>query len=156
MFEQRPSSIGIFNTTTHEWHLESSIARANNSCNTSPCINAWQKKKIPIVGDWNGSSAVDIGIYLASHSTGKGSRWHLDRNGNEKWNGCENDQCSRSFGQEGDRPVAGDWNETDRSKISVFRPDTGEWFPDLNGNGIWDGCNVDPCTTGFGQPGDLP
>jgi hypothetical protein len=164
MFEQRPSSIGIFNITTHEWHLKSSSARANNSCNISPCINAWQKKKIPasgsqwipIVGDWNGSGADDIGIYLASDSTGRGSRWHLDRNGNEKWNGCENDQCSRSFGQEGDLPVAGDWNGTGTSKIGVFRPDTGEWFLDLDGDRRLDNCSIDRCIASFGLQDDLP
>jgi hypothetical protein len=65
---------------------------------------------IPIVGDWNGSGADDIGIYFAPDSTGKGSRWHLDRNGNEKWNGCENDQCSRSFGGRPPRCRRLEWN----------------------------------------------
>jgi hypothetical protein len=52
--------------------------------------------------------------------------------------------------------VAGDWDATGTSKIGLFRPSTGEWFLDRNGNGIWDGCNVDQCVTTFGQPGDLP
>jgi Divergent InlB B-repeat domain len=163
-FEQRPSSIGIFNTTTHEWHLKRSIASANNSCDISPCINAWQKKKIPafgsqwipIVGDWNGSGTDDIGIYSAADSAGRGSRWHLDPNGNEKWNGCENDRCIRSFGQEGDLPVAGDWNGGGKDKIGVFRPSTGEWFLDLDGDRRNDNCSIDRCIASFGQQDDLP
>ena len=53
-------------------------------------------------------------------------------------------------------PVFGDWSGTGTTKIGVFRATTGEWFLDLNGNGKWDGCNVDKCVTGFGQAGDLP
>jgi hypothetical protein len=41
-------------------------------------------------------------------------------------------------------------------QIGIFRPETGEWFLDRNGNGQWDGCAVDICIASFGQPGDLP
>src|SRR5690606_21938077 len=40
--------------------------------------------------------------------------------------------------------------------IGIFRPTTGAWYLDLNGNGLWDGCDVDGCLGPFGQPGDLP
>jgi hypothetical protein len=162
-FMQRPSSIGIFKTTTHEWQLKRNIT-ASNGCNTDSCINPWKKKNIPTlgtvlvptVGDWNGSGADDLGIYSSSANGNKGSRWYLDRNGNEKWNGCDGDRCIRSFGQQGDIPVAGDWNGAGRSKIGVFRPTTGEWFLDLDGDGRLDGCSVDRCIASFGQQGDLP
>ena len=49
----------------------------------------------------------------------------------------------------------GDWNGNGTDKIGVFRPSTREWLLDLNGNGVFDGCNVDICAT-FGQAGDLP
>ncbi len=135
-FEQRPSSIGV---------------------------NPWKKKSIPtlgsvlvpIVGDWNGSGADDLGLYSSSATGNKGSRWYLDRNGNEKWNGCDGDRCIRSFGKQGDIPVAGDWNGAGRSKIGVFRPATGEWFLDLDGDGRLDGCSIDRCIASFGQQGDL-
>src|SRR5206468_2029045 len=42
------------------------------------------------------------------------------------------------------------------TKFGVFRPDTGEWFLDRNGNGQWDGCTIDKCIGSFGQSGDLP
>jgi len=162
-FEQRPSSIGVFKTTTHEWQLKRNITATNNGCNTDSCINPWKKKSIPtlgsvlvpIVGDWDGSGVDDLGLYSSSATGNKGSRWYLDRNGNEKWNGCDGDRCIRSFGKQGDIPVAGDWNGAGRSKIGVFRPATGEWFLDLDGDGRLDGCSIDRCIASFGQQGDL-
>lgn len=41
-------------------------------------------------------------------------------------------------------------------RIGVFRPATGAWYIDRNGNGVWDGCMADGCLGPFGQPGDLP
>src|SRR6266542_3634099 len=162
-FEQRPSSIGVFKTTTHEWQLKRNITATNNGCNTDSCINPWKKKSIPtlgsvlvpIVGDLDGSGVDDLGLYSSSATGNKGSRWYLDRNGNEKWNGCDGDRCIRSFGKQGDIPVAGDWNGAGRSKIGVFRPATGEWFLDLDGDGRLDGCSIDRCIASFGQQGDL-
>jgi hypothetical protein len=37
------------------------------------------------------------------------------------------------------------------TKIGVFRPSTGEWFLDLNGNGTLDSCSVDKCVAGYGN-----
>ena len=41
-------------------------------------------------------------------------------------------------------------------KVGVYRPSTGEWFLDSNGNGIWDGCEIDFCVETFGATGALP
>ncbi len=41
------------------------------------------------------------------------------------------------FGKSGDLPVAGDWNNDGIAEIGVFRPSTGEWLLDLNGNRQW-------------------
>ncbi|HJY81928.1 MAG TPA: LamG-like jellyroll fold domain-containing protein, partial [Candidatus Binatia bacterium] len=41
-------------------------------------------------------------------------------------------------------------------KIGFFRPSTGKWYLDLNGNGVWDGCQVDGCLGPFGQRGNFP
>ena len=38
-------------------------------------------------------------------------------------------------------------NQTD--KVGIYRPSTGEWFLDRNGNGIWDGCSTDKCVQSF-------
>lgn len=38
-----------------------------------------------------------------------------------------------------DVPVSGDWDGGGMTKIGVFRPSTGAWYLDGNGNGTWDG-----------------
>jgi subtilisin len=40
--------------------------------------------------------------------------------------------------------------------IGVFRPSTGRWYIDLDGNGTWSGCGPDGCWGIFGSRGDLP
>ncbi len=59
------------------------------------------------------------------------------------------------FGKSGDLPVAGDWNNDGIAEIGVFRPSTGEWLLDLNGNRQWDGNGADGLYR-FGKSGDLP
>jgi large repetitive protein len=39
-------------------------------------------------------------------------------------------------------------------RLGVFR--NGQWFLELNGNGIWDGCGTDVCFPSFGIPSDIP
>ena len=34
-------------------------------------------------------------------------------------------------------------------KVGIYRPSTGEWFLDRNGNGTWDGCSIDKCVQSF-------
>jgi len=133
------------------WYLDLNGNGVWDGCQVDRCLGPFGASgDIPVVGDWDGTGIVKIGIYDPSHGT-----WQLDLNGNGKWDGCKVDKCI-TFGQKGDIPVVGDWNASGTAKIGVFRPTTGEWWLDLNGNGKWEGCNVDKCLTGFGQPGDLP
>ena len=55
----------------------------------------------------------------------------------------------------GDLPVVGDWKGAGVSELGLFRPSTGEWFLDYNGNKSWNGCNKDRCKS-FGTAGDQP
>ena len=80
--------------------------------------------------------------------------WYLDLNGNHKWDDCGVDGCYQ-YGQNGDQPVVGDWNNDGVAEIGVFRPSAGYWYLDLNGNDKWDGCGVDGCYQ-YGQNGDQP
>ena len=58
-------------------------------------------------------------------------------------------------GYPGDIPVAGDWTGDGIVKIGIYRQ--GQWYLDKNGNGAWDGCEVDICLPAFGgYPGDIP
>jgi hypothetical protein len=104
-----------------------------------------------VVGDWNGTGEEEIGIFLPRKGI-----WYLDSNGDGTLNSCRVDACLGRFGSRGDLPVAGDWDGTGRVRIGVFRPRTGEWFLDMNGNGKFDGCGADKCLGPFGHPEDLP
>jgi hypothetical protein len=81
----------------------------------------------------------------------------LDLNANGRWDGVAGGDCTSRFGAAGDRPVAGDWNRDGRSEVGAWRPATGRFLLDLNGNGRWDGTAGGEILTGwFGLPGDRP
>lgn len=145
--------IAIFRSTEKKWHLDLNGNETLDSCKIDKCsgFSIYQSGDVPVAGDWTGRGTTQLGLFRPS--TGQ---WFLDRSGNRAWNGCKKDLCVDSFGVSGDIPVAGDWNGTGIAKIGVFRPSTGEWFLDLNGNGVWDGPNSDLYVSGYGQAGDLP
>jgi hypothetical protein len=91
-------------------------------------------------------------------STNRGL-WNFDVNGNSTMDSCSVDECdtfrSSSDSYSAERPVTGDWNGTGKTEIGVFRPSTGEWFLDLNGNGKLDACGVDACIGPLGSSGGL-
>jgi hypothetical protein len=146
-------SIAIFRPTENKWHLDLNGNQVLESCKIDKCSNfsIYQSGDVAVAGDWTGRGITQIGFFRPS--TGQ---WFLDGNGNGVWDRCKQDLCVNSFGMAGDIPVAGDWNGTAITKIGVFRPATGEWFLDLNGNGVWDGPSLDLYVVGFGQAGDLP
>jgi hypothetical protein len=143
---------GVFRPSTGRWYLDKNADGDFDGCRTDRCayLKNYASGDLPVVGDWNGKKISQVGLFRPS--TGE---WFLDRNGSRSWNGCEIDQCITGFGSPGDVPVAGDWDGTGKSKIGVWRPATGYWYLDYNGNGSWDGCMVDVCTW-FGSPGDVP
>jgi hypothetical protein len=144
--------IGTFQPQQGLWKFDLNGNNTFDSCSVDECDkNFGTLDDLPLVGDWIGSGTKHIGIFRPS--TGE---WFLDVNGNGQWDGCRIDKCIEHFGVGGDLPVAGDWNGTGEVRIGVFRPSTGEWFLDMNGNGKFDGCVVDACPGPFGQPGDLP
>ena len=151
--DNRKNKNRTYNTNTmSRWYLDFNGNGLWDGCQVDLCLGPFGiPGDVPVVGDWNGNGITKIGIFDPVRGL-----WELDLNGNGKWDGCRVDKCLGPFGQPGDLPVAGDWNATGTANIGVFRPSTGEWLLDLNGNGKWDGCNVDKCLTGFGQAGDLP
>jgi hypothetical protein len=133
------------------WNFDVNGNSTLDGCEVDECTTFRILGELPIVGDWNGTGTQDIGLFLPR----KGS-WYLDRNGNGKWDSCEKDKCFGPFGAEGDLPIIGDWDGTGTVRIGVFRPSTGMWYLDINGNGKMDSCTIDGCFGPFGQPGDLP
>jgi fibronectin type 3 domain-containing protein len=146
------SQIGVFRPSTGKWYLDLNGNGQLDSCGVDGCFGPFgMSGDLPVAGDWNGDGRAQIGVFRAS--TGK---WYLDLNGNGQWDGCNIDGCYGPFGVSGDLPVAGDWNADGITRIGVFRPSTGKWYLDLNGNGQLDGCGVDGCYGPFGMSGDRP
>jgi len=133
------------------WRFDNNDNSTFDGCSVDQCDTFSVVGEIPVIGDWSGTGAEQIALF-----TSKDGTWYLDSNGNEKWDGCSTDKCLGQFGTKGDIPIAGDWDGTGKVRIGVFRPSTGMWYLDLNGNGKLDACGVDACIGPFGQPGDLP
>jgi hypothetical protein len=142
------------NTVTDKgiWHFDTNRNGVYDGCGVDTCFAKFGNPgDIAILGDWNGSGGDKLGFFDPD-----GPSWNLDYNGNGVWDGCSVDRCYSGFGQKTDLPVAGDWNGTGKGRIGVFRPSTGQWFLDKNGNGKIDACTVDICVDAFGKTGDRP
>jgi hypothetical protein len=133
------------------WNFDLNGNITFDGCSVDECNTFGDDAELPVAGDWAGTGTEEIGLFLPS----KGA-WYLDQNGNGTWDGCRRDKCLGTFGQRGDLPLVGDWDGTGKIRIGVFRPSTGMWYLDMNGNGKLDKCGVDACVGPFGQPGDLP
>jgi hypothetical protein len=143
----------VISGRTPKWYLDRKGNGIEGDCNSDACLTfPIAQGDFPISGDWNGTGTAKIGTFRPT--TGE---WFLDLNGNGQWKNCKFDKCVKSFGTAGDRPVTGDWNGSGIAQIGLYRPATGQWFLDLNGNGKWDGCDVDGCMPFLGKhEGDLP
>ncbi|NJN45458.1 MAG: hypothetical protein HC808_02035 [Candidatus Competibacteraceae bacterium] len=108
----------------------------------------------------DGSDAlVDAAVFIATGILGdrigvmRDGQWFLDLNGNDEFDEEEINNPF-TFGQAGDDPVVGDWNNDGFSEIGVRRGR--EWFLDFNGNRVLDSCGIDICIEHFGNPSDQP
>jgi hypothetical protein len=144
-------SIGLFRPATGEWFLDLDGNGGWTDCKTEACLtNFGGPGDLPVVGSWGNSLKTLIGFFDSETA-----RWYLDLNGNRVLDGCELTTCRYLFGQPGDRPVAGDWTGSGKTRIGVFRPSTGKWYLDIDGDGVLESCTIDRCVT-FGRAGDLP
>jgi hypothetical protein len=108
---------------------------------------------VPVTGDWNGTVASKIGIFVPSNG-----QWYLDTNGSGAWDGTPTDTLSYfGSGLVGTVPVTGDWNASGSTKVGLFVPSTGEWFLDADGSGAWNGTPTDALAYfGAGLTGVVP
>jgi hypothetical protein len=144
--------IGFYRPSKRLWKLDLNNNGKLDGCTADGCLGPFGlSRDLPVVGDWTGTGISRIGVF--SPSTGL---WDLDLNNNGKLDGCTVDDCLGPFGLSGDLPIVGDWTGTGTAQVGVFDPSTGLWELDLNGNGIFDGCQVDGCLGPFGQSGDIP
>jgi hypothetical protein len=91
-----------------------------------------------------------------------GTGWLLDRDGTHSIQDNAHSFTPPGGRQPGDVPLSGDWAGTGRSSPGYYRPSTGQWWLDANGNNIYDDGDfhytfggVQPTGTP-GQPGYVP
>ena len=147
------SSIGTFDSITGIWQLDRNGNGQWDGCAVDICITSFgQPGDLPVTRKVSGVNGTIIGVFQPAHEL-----WHFDINRNHAFDGCSIDECTNEFGTLGDIPVVGDWVGLGTEAIGVFRPSTGQWFLDGNGNGRWDGCAVEFCLLQpFGDDGTLP
>ena len=158
------SNIGTFDPTLGTWQLDRNGNGQWDGCAVDTCITSFgQPGDLPLTREINGFNGTIIGTFqpqsivnLDGKNLANQGLWKFDLNGNNGLDSCSIDECAENFGTVGDLPVVGDWNGSGTEEIGLFRPSTGEWFLDVNGNGQWDGCGVDKCLGQFGGDGDLP
>ena len=146
------SNIGVFRPSTGEWFLDLNGNGKWDGCTIDLCLRSVSSPNaLPVIGDWNGSGLDRIGELIF----GRTPTWYLDTSGDGIAN-CNSDLCLKFLTNDGDLAVAGDWNATGKAKIGIFRPSTGAWYLDLNGDGQWKNCNFELCVKSFGFAGDRP
>jgi uncharacterized repeat protein (TIGR01451 family) len=99
-------------------------------------------------------SSHGVGIFRVSNGLSI-----LDTNFNRTLDGADQVTLFAGSGmtpRTGDIAVSGDWSGTGTAKIGLYRPSTGAWFLDYNGNGVYDGPAVDRQYQYGGLPGDIP
>jgi hypothetical protein len=102
---------------------------------------------IPVVGDWNGTGKMKIGVFRPNDPNCSGAAgWYLDTNGNLKFEaGVDQSGC---FGKSSDTPIVGDWTGSGTTKIGVARPNDSAFgsktgfYLDLNGNLSFDSGDI--------------
>lgn len=138
-------TIGVYNPPTNQFRLRNS----NTAGGIDQTITFGQAGDIPVPGDWSGRGIKDPGVFRPS--TGQ----FLIR----KFTVVCNPFCipvpqtvTINFGQNGDLPVSGDWNNDGIDSVGVFRPSAGQFFL-ADQNVQFPSVDHSPI---FGTAGDLP
>ena len=97
--------IGYFRPQDRRWYLDLNGNGKWDGPSVDRLMGAFGlATDLPIVGDWDGTGKVRIGVYRPNTKL-----WLLDINGNGAWDGCTIDVCLGPFGQAKDIPVVGHW-----------------------------------------------
>ena len=157
------TSIGVFEPNTGVWHLDNgngtwdacgstgdSCVTTNNNPGSLPVVKEMSSEKLVL-----GTFQPEVTTQVDGQNVTKQGVWNFDLDGDGQLDKCSIDQCG-NFGMLGDLPIVGNWNGTGEEAIGVFRPQSGLWYLDLNGNGKWDGSPTDARLGPFGMLGDIP
>ncbi len=135
-------TIGVYNPAVNQFRLRNS----NTAGGVDQTANFGQPGDIPVVGDWNGDGIKDPGVFRPS--TGQ----FIIKKLTITLPFGVTPILTITFGQNGDLPVAGDWNNDGVESVGVFRPSAGQFF--LTDDNVANP-NVDHSPI-FGVAGDLP
>jgi hypothetical protein len=91
--------------------------------------------------------------YFRTPNAGGAGHWYLDLNNNGVWDGTPTDGLYQ-WGVTGDIAVPLGGGVGVGSRLTVFKPSTGQWLKD-DGDRAWEGCGTDSCTF-FGSPNTKP
>jgi hypothetical protein len=153
-------SFGIFRpgATANNWILDRGdgvVDTCGTGVYSDQCYTFGRAPFLPVTGKWIPGGKVKIGMYSNDPVPAGTGEWYLDFNGDGIFTDCTVDRCY-AWGGPGFVPVVGDWNGGGRSKIGVFYTGggsgAGAWYLDYNGDGVFQGCNIDRCYV-FGGPG---
>jgi hypothetical protein len=149
----RAIQLGVFRSSTATWYLDRNANGQFDGCTLDTCAPTFGVVgDLPVIGDWGGTGTDQIGVFNSATQM-----WDLDKNSNKIWEACNTDVCYGPFGNSEDLPISGRWRTGNAvATIGVYRPQTGQWFLDLNGNGRLDGDARDAVLGPFGTPTDLP
>ena len=146
-----PVQIGVFRQRTATWYLDRNGNGKLDDCIVDACPATFGVAgDRPVIGDWDGSGMDRLGVFSPATQM-----WDLDKNGNTIWEACDYDLCQGPFGMAADIPLSGRWRVGSKAAtIGVYRPWTGQWILDLDGDGRLraDDTHLGP----FGEPSDLP
>ncbi len=143
------SAIGVWRPSTQSFYLDQDGSLSWTAGADVMSAPFGQAGDVPVVGDWNGDSRDEIGVWRPSTR-----RFYLDHDSSLSWS-TGVDVISDPFGQAGDLPVVGDWNGDGRDDIGVWRPSTRIFYLDRDGSLSWS-AGVDLVSAPFGHAGDLP
>jgi hypothetical protein len=83
------------------WFIDVNQNHQFDGCGVDACVSFGTADDHPILGDWDKTLALKLGIY-------RQGVWFLDHQTNGIFDGCGVDECV-SFGGPNDRPVVGRW-----------------------------------------------
>ncbi|MGH7868638.1 MAG: hypothetical protein ACREP9_13670 [Candidatus Dormibacteraceae bacterium] len=136
----KDNGIGVFRSGS--WYQDMNLNGVWNGAPPDRFFASFGGGITPVTGSWTGVGT-NIGAFDGTH-------WYLDMNGDGIWNGGDK-TCT--WGQVGDKPVVGDWNNDGVDEIGTYN--SGSWWLDTDGDCSFT-FGVDFAFSGFGQPTDTP
>ena len=139
--------LGLFLPATAQWRLDINGNGTLEDCGIDNCLGTFgQGTDIPIAGKWSSSGYDRIGVFDRAMRDGI---WICERQ--RKFEQLQQGSMRQSVCLSGwDLPVTGDWSGDGVTKVGLYRPSTGQWFLDRNGDKSWDGCRRDLCISHSG------